>query len=119
MLFDRTVGKGNDALQTLATFLDVSADGFPETVGRVNASTVPDHPKLANAAVGAGRKLRRWHLEPLVDVGRRLGMRQIWSKGRPIPKLDAEQRRELTGLFDRDLEGLESRLALDLSHWRG
>jgi hypothetical protein len=119
LLFDRTVGKGGRELEALATFLDVSPDGFPTTVGRVNASTMPQHPELANLAVRAGRKLRRWHLEPLVDVGRRLGMRRIWSNGKPIPKLDPDQRRELTSLFEHDLETLEERLALDLAHWRG
>jgi sulfotransferase family protein len=119
LLFDRTVKDGADSLRALAAFLEVDPDGFPTDVGRVNASTLPQHPGLADLAVRTGRKLRRFHLEPLVDVGRRLGVGRIWSNGTPIPKLDPQERGELTALFDRDIDALERRLTLDLSHWRG
>lgn len=118
LVFEEAVADGGAARQALASFLGLSADGFPSSVGRVNASTVPEHRALASFAVKAGRQLRRRHLEPIVDLGRRLGVRRLWAKGAPMARLDAKSRAHLTRLYERDFGELESALQIDLRDWR-
>lgn len=118
LVFERTVGDGAAARESLAAFLDVPADGFPPSVGRVNATTVPRHPSLASVAVRAGRRLRRRHLESIVDLGGRLGVRRLWASGDRMPGLDPEVRARLTRLYERELDELENALQIDVSCWR-
>jgi hypothetical protein len=118
LLFEETVTDGANARQALATFLGVSADGFPSSSKRVNASSVPRFRSLSSSAVKAGRKLRRGHLEPLVDLGGRLGARRLLTKGTPLPRLDAESRRSLSEMYEGEFEELSATLQIDLGCWR-
>lgn len=118
LVFERTVGDGLDARAALASFLGVPAEGFPTSLGRVNATTIPRHPKLASAAVSTARKLRRRHLEPLVDLGGRVGLRRLWAGGRAIPRLDPGLRAELSKPYEDDFRAVEDLLGIDLGCWR-
>lgn len=118
LVFERAVKGGAEVRRTLGRFLGVAPEGFPEEVGRVNASTVPKHGKLANLAVRAGRTLRRNHLESVVDIGARLGGRRLIGTGASLPKLDPERKRELSRLYEGDFDELERLTGLDLSVWR-
>lgn len=118
LVFEDAVKGGEQVRGSLADFLGVSADGFPTSVERVNASTVPTHGSLSNLAVKTGRKLRKRHLEPLVDLGGRLGVRRMLAKGAALPKLDPAAKDELSHRYEGEFEDLERLMSIDLSSWR-
>ncbi|HEU4354058.1 MAG TPA: sulfotransferase [Actinomycetota bacterium] len=119
LVFERAVKGGADVRRTLGGFLGVAPEGFPGEVGKVNASTVPKHGRLANLAVKTGRTLRRNHLESVVDIGARLGGRRLIGTGTALPKLDPERKRELSRRYEGDFDEVERLMGLDLSVWRG
>lgn len=118
LVFERAVKDLEAVASTLGGFLGVPPERFPDTVGKVNASTVPKHGRLANLAVKTGRTLRRNHLESVVDIGARLGGRRLIGKGTALPKLDPERKRELSRLYEGDFDEVERLTGLDLSVWR-
>lgn len=118
LVFERSVKDLEGVRETLGAFLGVPPEGFPDSAGKVNASTVPKHGKLTSAMVKAGRTLRRNHLETVVDVGARLGGRRLIGKGTALPKLDPERKRELSRMYEDDFDELERLTGLDLGVWR-
>jgi len=118
LVFEEAVADGDKVRRALGDFLGVSQDGFPASVGKVNASTVPKHGSLANVAVKTGRRLRKRHLEPLVDLGARLGGRRLLAKGSALPRLDPQAKEDLSRLYEGEFEELEHLMRIDLSVWR-
>jgi Sulfotransferase domain len=118
LVFETAVGANGTAREELAGFLGLPVDGFPTEVERVNASTVPRFGSLSNLAVSTGRRLRRRHLETLVDLGGRLGLRRVLTSGTRVPRLDAALRQELSERYLEEFDTLEDLLGLDLSTWR-
>ena len=118
LLFEEVVREGPEAHQVIAGFLDLPVDGFPSSPGRVNASTAPRFPSLSSMAVKTGRRLRRRHLDPVVDLAGRLGLRRALASGRPLPPLDPESRSTLSHVFEEEFEELELCMQIDLSPWK-
>lgn len=118
LVFEDAVRNGDTARQTLSAFLDITVDGFPSTVGKVNVSTVPRFGSLSNFVVTTGRRLRNTHLEAAVDLGARLGVRRALTKGRALPRLDADLRTHLSERYRAEFDELEGRLGIDVSWWR-
>ena len=118
MIFEEAVSERSQVRRELAGFLGVSEQLFPEAADRVNPSTVPRFRSLSSAAVKTGRRLRRYHLESLVDLAGRMGLRRLMTSGRRVPALDRELRRNLSEMFADEFEALESSWGLDLSIWR-
>lgn len=108
------------ACRRVAEFLNIAADGFEASAGRkkVNASTVPSFGRTSGLAVTVGRRLRRWKLEPVVDLGRRAGIQQVIARGRVLPRLDDETKHELGERYVQEFDELESCLGIDLGRWR-
>ena len=104
----------------LAEFIDVPMQGFRMTgVGdKVNQSSVPRARSLAGGVVTMGRRLRRWRLEPIVDLGRRIGVQRMF-RGNPLPPLDVALRRELSKRYEDEFDQLERLLELDVGRWKG
>jgi sulfotransferase family protein len=120
LLFEETFS-GSEAPRTrLADFLGIAADKFPSDGFRkkVNPSTVPSSRTLSGFTVKTGRRLRRWGLEPVVDLTRRLGAQRVIARGAPLPAIDAGLRRELSVRYEAEFSELASLLDLDLSSWR-
>ena len=65
-----------------------------------------------------GRRLRRLHLEPLVDLAGRSGLRRWMTSGTRVPSLDQELKRELSRMYEGDFEELERSWGIDLGVWR-
>lgn len=118
LVFEEAVADGDKVRLTLGDFLGVAAEGFPLSVGKVNASTVPRYGSLSNLAVKTGRKLRKKHLESVVDLGGRLGVRRLLAKGSALPRLDPQSKRDLSRLYESEFEELERLMRIDLSVWR-
>src|SRR5688500_8613382 len=106
--------------KTIADFLDVAVDKFPESDvnGKVNASTVPTHQSLYGFVVKTGRRLRKQKLEPVVDFVMRLGIQRILSKGSSMQPLDKELKKELSRSYYQEFDELEQCMQIDLSAWR-
>jgi hypothetical protein len=118
LVFEEAVTDRGRAAEALAAFLDLCADKFPSSLNRVNPSTVPRFGSLSSLAVRSGRKLRKRHLEGIVDLGGRLGVRRLLTSGSRLPPLDKELRTRLSQPYEHEFEVLESRLQIDLSCWR-
>ncbi|MGH2630442.1 MAG: sulfotransferase family protein [Actinomycetota bacterium] len=118
IVFEDAMREGDRTRRTIAAFLDVPAEGFPTSLGKVNASTVPRHGALSSAAVKVGRRLRRRHLEAVVDLGARLGARRALSSGSPLPRIDPDLRTRLSRPYEREFDELEGSLGIDVSSWR-
>jgi hypothetical protein len=118
LIFEEAVSERSEVRRDLAGFLGVSEDLFPEATERVNPSTVPRFRSLSSAAVKTGRRLRRHHLESLVDLAGRMGLRRLLTSGRRVPPLDPQLKRNLSEMFVAEFEELERSWGLDLSIWR-
>lgn len=118
MVFEEAVEDGEQARRRLGAFLDVPVEGFPSSVRKVNASTVPKYGSLSSLAVRTGRALRRKRLESVVDLGGRLGVRRLLAKGAALPRLDAQSRMDLSRRFEDEFEDLERLMRIDLTRWR-
>jgi hypothetical protein len=119
LVFERAVRDDDMARRALAAFLDLPVAGFPASVGTVNPSTVPRFGSISNVAVLTGRRLRKTRLESVVDLGGRLGARRALTKGRPLPRLDADLRTKLSERYQAEFDELECRFQVDVSCWRG
>jgi hypothetical protein len=118
LVFEEAVTDRGRASEALADFLELSVDRFPSSLDRVNPSTVPRFRSLSSLAVRSGRKLRRRHLEAVVDLGGRLGVRRLLTSGSRMEPLDKELRTRLSRQYEHEFELLESCLQIDLSCWR-
>jgi hypothetical protein len=118
LIFEEAVSERSEVRRDLAGFLGVSEDLFPEATERVNPSTVPRFRSLSSAAVKTGRRLRRHHLESLVDLAGRMGLRRLLTSGRRVPSLDPQLKRNLSETFAAEFEELERSWGLDLGIWR-
>ena len=120
LVFEDVFADLEAARRLVADFLDVDVEGFDGGAGgrKVNASTVPRHGRASGVAVTVGRRLRRWKLEAVVDLGRRAGVQQVISRGRALPALDEETRHELAEPYAQEFDELESCLGIDLGRWR-
>jgi len=118
VVFEQAVPSGDTVRHELAAFLGISEEGFPVSTERVNASTMPRYPRIANLAVKTGRRLRRRHLESVVDLGGRLGVRRFMTSGTRVPKLDADLKSELSTRYLDEFDALEELLGIDLSCWK-
>ena len=118
IVFEEAVRGGETVRRDLAGFLGISEDAFPAAIDRVNASSMPKYPRIANLAVRTGRRLRRRHLESIVDLGGRLGVRRFMTSGTQVPRLDTDLRSELGRRYVDEFDALEGMLGIDLSCWK-
>jgi sulfotransferase family protein len=118
IVFEKAVRDDDAARKALSTFLELPVDGFPQSIGRVNASSVPRFGALSNFAVTTGRRLRKTHLEKAVDLGARLGVRDLLTRGKALPRLDADLRAQLSRRFAEEFDVLECRYHIDVGAWR-
>lgn len=118
VVFEEAVSERSEVRRDLAGFLGISEELFPGAMDRVNPSTVPRFRSLSSFAVKTGRRLRRHHLESLVDVAGRLGLRRLLTSGRRVPPLDPRLKRDLSEMYADEFEELERSWSIDLSPWR-
>jgi hypothetical protein len=120
LVFEDTFSQPDQTRERVARFLDVSADSFPVDGfdRKVNRSTVPRFQTLSGLTVKTGRRLRRRHLEPVVDLARKFGIQRLIARGGPLPKIDPQLRAELSQQFTAEFDELEECLDVDLSSWR-
>jgi hypothetical protein len=120
LIFEDVFTNVSETKRTLADFLDISVDKFPSSVrqGKVNQSTVPTYQSLYGASSKIVRQLRKWNLEPIVDLVMRTNIQRQLEKGRSLPPLDQNLKKRLTQSYLEDFDELERCLQIDLSRWR-
>ncbi|MDQ4108241.1 MAG: sulfotransferase [Actinomycetota bacterium] len=118
IVFEEAVSGRGEVRRDLAGFLGISEERFADATDRVNPSTVPRFRSLSSFAVKTGRRLRRHHLESLVDVAGRLGLRRLLTSGSRVPPLDPGLKRELSQMYADEFEELERSWGIDLSSWK-
>jgi Sulfotransferase domain len=118
VVFEEAVSERSEVRHDLAGFLGITEELFPGATDRINPSTVPRFRSLSSFAVKTGRRLRRHHLESLVDVAGRMGLRRLLTSGRRVPPLEKGLKRELSQMYAAEFEELERSWGIDLGPWR-
>lgn len=120
LVFEQAVRDIDATKQRLADFLGIAVDKFPAAAGRdrVHASTIPRFQFLYGLVANTGRRLRKWHLEPVVDLVTRTGIPQILGQGDSLPPLDPQLKQKLARLYRDDFAELERSMQIDLGCWR-
>lgn len=120
LVFEDVFTQSESTQSRVADFLDISMDGFPADGfdRKVNPSSVPRFQSVSGYTVKAGRRLRKRHLEQVVDLARRLGIQRLIAKGSPLPRIDPQLRHELSRRYADEFAQLEECLDVDLTSWR-
>ena len=118
-IYEQMTASIGDAKHTIADFLNVDPSRFAESAGtrRVNQSYVPKAQRAYAFAVSIARRLRRWDMLWIINLGKKLGMRKAFGNRGGLPSMQQATRERLTDLYHAEVERLESLLALDLSCW--
>jgi hypothetical protein len=125
VLYDDLVADPAGALRSVQRFIGVP-ELVPDDVGaRRNVTGASRFPRTTLLLMRGRMRLRKHGLEPLVDLGKRLGLVRIFrffqSQVRPWeerPGLDPATEARLRAHFLPDVEGLERLLRLDLARWK-
>lgn len=106
--------------RALASFLGVSESGFAATdpMGAVNASYVPQSPRLYGLAFRISKVCRRYDLDWLVNSAKRLGVREVFGAAGTLAPMGVETRARLDELFQPEIAELERLLHIPLDVWR-
>jgi hypothetical protein len=119
LVFEDAVRDVHKTKQRLADFLAIAVDRFPANAGssKVNPSSVPRF-QFLYGLVAKGRVLRKWHLEPIVDLVMRSNIPRLLARGKALPRLDHQVKQRLNKLYLDEFGELEQCMQLDLSSWR-
>ena len=125
VLYDDLVADPAGVLRGVQRFIGVD-ERVPDDVGsRRNVTGSARFPRTTMALMQGRMKLRKHGLEPLVDLGKRVGLVHVFrffqrqvqpyeEKPRVAPETEARLRERFLG----DVEGLERLLGLDLAAWK-
>jgi hypothetical protein len=110
----------DSALAETCEFIGVRRISLPESSrGRIGEAIRPRHPRLARLAAGVATGLRSRRLHWIVELGKSLGLRRIYSGGeRPAPCLEPADREFLADYFSEDVAYVEALLGRSLDTWR-
>lgn len=119
LVFEDAVKDVHNTKRRLADFLEIAVDRFPADAGasKVNPSSVPRF-QFLYGLVAKGRVLRKWHLEPIVDLVMRSNVPRLLAKGKSLPRLDRQVKQRLNELYLDEFSELEECMQIDLSSWR-
>lgn len=120
LIFEDAFGDLAGTKRTVATFVGVDGERFSPEAGtsRVNPSSVPTFQLLYGVVAKTGRRLRRWHLEPVVDFVMRTPLQRLLGKGKPLPALDGGLKERLSLRYRDEFDALEEMLGIDVTRWR-
>lgn len=119
LLFEEVFVDISKSQNTIANFLGVDVNMFQSSPNKskVNASSIPKHQSLYGFIVKTGRRLRRWNLEPVVDLIKRQGIDSILAKGEKLPPINAELKKHLSQSYLAEFDELEKCLQINLGCW--
>ena len=107
-------------LKSVSNFLGVAEIALPlEENQRVNRATMPRFPWLAKAAAQLATGLRAHRLHKVVELGKGLGLKKVYTGGKQhLPGFTASERFWLKSQYEADIVFVEKLLGRDLSAWR-
>lgn len=119
LVFEDAVVDIPETKKKLADFLGISVDRFPSSAGheKVNPSSIPRFQFLYGFIAETGRRFRKWHLEPIVDLVMRTKIPRIMSRGKSLPQIDEELKKRLSLSYKEEFDELEQCMKIDLSCW--
>ncbi|MEM7452752.1 MAG: sulfotransferase domain-containing protein [Planctomycetota bacterium] len=85
---------------------------------RINTATAPRSLALARVLSFTATTLRSLRLHSLVEYGKKLGLKKVYSGSGEVDPMTPEMYQSLAGIFEPDIQWLEQRLGRDLSIWR-
>jgi hypothetical protein len=108
------------ALVRVCAFLGVPPVEVTREVSyRVNEASAPRFPWLAAAAARAVTALRGRRFHALVEAGKKLGLKRVYSGGtQPLPALPDAERARLSALYAPHVGYVEGLLGRPLPAWR-
>jgi len=120
LLLDEIESTPETVLKSVSNFLGVAEIALPlEKNQRVNAATMPRFPLLAKAAAQLATGLRANRLHKVVEFGKSLGLKQVYTGGeQQMPGFTASDRFWLKSQYEEDIVFVEKLLGRDLSAWR-
>jgi hypothetical protein len=120
LTFEDVFGDVARTKRTVAEFVGVDGQRFPPEAGtsRVNPSSVPTFQLLYGVVAKTGRRLRKWHLEPVVDFVMRTPLQRFLGMGKPLPPLDAGLKARLSRRYEEEFDALQESFGIDVSRWR-
>lgn len=118
LLFEEVMAGPEDALRTIAEFLDVDPAGLPATEARrVNESYRPRFPRARATMRRVGAFLRDRDLDWFVNVAKEWGVPEMFGNAGRVPPLPPDERADLMGRYEDDVAQLERLLERDFSVW--
>ena len=113
--------------KTIADFLEIDADLFPDEAGeeKLNASFVPRFRRAFAAAQSVMRTLRKWEMGGVLNWVHRTGIgpaaKRLFGerdKEKSLSPIEPETRARLAERYASDIEALEALTGTDFSHWK-
>ncbi|MBN1580633.1 MAG: sulfotransferase domain-containing protein [Anaerolineae bacterium] len=121
LIFEQATANVSETKQSLAQFLNVSVDRFPQMAGakKVNKGHIPRFPSVYTGAVYGARRLRDLNLDWLVRLVKRIGFQRIFdNSASSLPPMEKETRQYLVGVYKDEMKELERLLQQNLaSYW--
>jgi hypothetical protein len=106
-------------LLELYEFLSVDQSSLPENLHqKVNTAGMPKHPWLAKYAARAVAMLNDNKMHKIVDLGKSLGLKKIYSGSEKIPFVSTEEKKKLLLYYEKDIQFVEELLQRKLDFWR-
>ena len=106
-------------LNELTDFLNISSFETGSLLkNQVNAATAPKSPQLIQLIERCSKSLRRMKFHGIVNLGKTLGLRRLYSGGKLPDLLTQQQTENLYREYEEDIRWLEKRANRDLTHWR-
>jgi hypothetical protein len=120
LIHEQVVTDVSEAKKTLAGFLGVSLDRFPDriTTQKVNRSYIPRFRSGYALAARSAWFLRGLSLDRFVGVAKRLGVKRLFGEGDPKPPMEADTRKCLRELYRDEVNELEQLMQIDLKYWK-
>ncbi len=121
LLFDRVFKDVDQTRKTVADFLEIDPDAFPENAGKevVNKSFLPRYRSLYALIAKGAHKIQDQRIYWPVYMAKKMGVKQFLSvEGGKSEPMNSETRKALQAQFDEEVSALETLLQTDLSSWR-
>jgi hypothetical protein len=105
-------------LDRICDFLHVPRVSLPAVDETFSATGVPRHPSLARLLSATAEFLRSHRNHWLVNLGKKMGLRNLYTGGVRSEELTAAVRADLLRVFEPDIQWVEQRLGRALPEWR-
>lgn len=106
-------------LSRVLRFLELpEVPGFQDASVRVNSATAPRNRPVALLCSRLSTRLRAMRLHRIVEIGKSMGLKRVYSGGRPVKGLSQAEHDWLVNYYSDDIEWLEERLDRSFGLWR-